>query len=254
MFAYAVIAVAAFAAGAINSIAGGGTLLSFPALVWIGRNPVMANATNCLALWPGSMAAMFGFRHDLAKVRRWLLLLTIPALVGGAVGAVLLLHTPTKTFTKLVPFLILAATLLLATQELITRRLKLVARSHENPSAGWVTFVFIFQLLVGVYGGYFGGGIGILMLAALGLIGLTDMHEMNGLKNLLALCINGIAMTYFALSGAVLWKDGAIMAVAAIAGGYLGARIAHRLGRTFVRNAVIAIGIAMSIALFLRAA
>jgi uncharacterized membrane protein YfcA len=247
-----VIALAAFAAGAINSIAGGGTLISFPALVWIGVNPVMANATNSFALWPGSFAAMVGFRRDLAKIRRWLLLLTIPALIGGGAGAVLLMHTSTQTFTRLVPFLILGATLLLAVQEVITRRLRIVAREHENPSAAWVTFVFIFQFLVGIYGGYFGGGIGILMLAALGLIGLTDMHEMNGLKNLLAICINGVAAIYFAFSGAVLWKDGAIMALAAIVGGYLGARVAKRLGRTFVRRAVVFIGLAMGIALFFK--
>jgi uncharacterized protein len=247
-----VIALAAFAAGAINSIAGGGTLLSFPALVWIGVNPVMANATNSFALWPGSLAAMFGFRRDLANIRRWLLLLTIPAFVGGAAGAVLLLHTSMTTFTHLVPFLILGATLLLAAQEVITRRLGLVGRTHEKPTAGWVTFVFIFQFLVGIYGGYFGGGIGILILAALGLIGLTDMHEMNGLKNLLAICINGVAALYFAFSGAVIWKDGFIMAVAAIIGGYLGARIAHRFGQTFVRRAVVVIGLAMGIALFFK--
>jgi uncharacterized membrane protein YfcA len=247
-----VIALAAFAAGAINSIAGGGTLISFPALVWIGVNPVMANATNSFALWPGSVAAMVGFRRDLAKVRRWLLFLTIPALLGGAVGAVLLLHTSTTTFTQLVPFLILGATLLLAVQEVITRRLGLVSRAHEKPTMGWVTFVFVFQFLVGIYGGYFGGGIGILILAALGFIGLTDMHEMNGLKNLLAICINGVAALYFAFSGAVLWKDGAIMAVAAIIGGYLGARVAQRLGQTFVRRAVVVIGLAMGVALFFK--
>jgi len=215
-------------------------------------NPVMANATNSFALWPGSFAAMFGFRRELAKIRRWLLLLTIPALAGGGTGAVLLMHTSTKTFTRLVPFLILGATLLLAAQEIITRRLGLVARAHEKPTAGWVTFVFAFQFLVGVYGGYFGGGIGILMLAALGLIGLTDMHAMNGLKNLLAICINGIAALYFAFGGAVLWRDGIIMAVTAIIGGYLGARIAHRLGRTFVRRAIVVIGLAMGVALFFK--
>jgi uncharacterized protein len=247
-----IIVIAAFAAGAINSIAGGGTLLSFPALVWIGVNPVMANATNTFALWPGSFAAMVGFRRELGNVRRWLLLLTIPALLGGATGGVLLLHTSMATFTRLVPFLILGATLLLAGQELITRRLGLVARAHENPSAGWITIVVIFQFLVGIYGGYFGAGIGILILAALGLIGLTDMHEMNGLKNLLAICINGVAAIYFAWSGAVVWKDGFIMAVAAIIGGYLGARVARRLGRTFVRRSVVVIGLAMGIALFFK--
>jgi len=220
--------------------------------VWIGVNPVMANATNSFALWPGSFAAMIGYRRDLAKVRRWLLLLMIPAFAGGAAGAVMLMHTSTKTFSRLVPFLILGATVLLAAQEVITKRLGVVARAHEKPTAGWVTFVFVFQFLVGIYGGYFGGGIGILMLAALGLIGLTDMHEMNGLKNLLAICINGVAAIYFAISGAVLWRDGTIMAITAIIGGYLGARLAKRLGRTFVRRAVVVIGLAMGIALFFK--
>ena len=242
-----VILTAAFVAGAINSIAGGGTLLSFPALVWIGRDPILANATNSVALWPGSFAGMVGFRRELADVRRWLLLLTIPSLLGGALGAILLLRTSTKTFTHLVPFLILGATLLLAAQEIITRRLQRVAQGRH-----WIVFAFVFQFFVGIYGGYFGAGMGILMLAALGLIGLTDLHQMNGLKNLLAICINGIAAVYFAISGAVLWRDAVIMAVAAIAGGYAGARIARKLGRKFVRGAVVFIGLAMTVALWLR--
>ncbi len=252
MLDYLLIAAAAFAAGAINSVAGGGTLLSFPTLVWLGRNPIFANATNAVALWPGSLSAMIGYRDDLGRVRRWLLLLTIPSVAGGALGAVLLLHTSEKTFSRLVPFLILGATLLLAAQEVISRKLNLIAKAHENPTVGWVIFVFTFQLLVGLYGGYFGAGMGILMLAALGLIGLTDLHEMNGLKNLLAVCINGIATVYFALSGAVLWLDAAIMAVAAIAGGFVGAKMAKRLGRKFVRGAVVVIGLIMTIVLFFK--
>ncbi|HYM59258.1 MAG TPA: sulfite exporter TauE/SafE family protein [Thermoanaerobaculia bacterium] len=243
-----VIVLAALAAGMINSIAGGGTLISFPALLWIGRDPIMANATNTVALWPGSLAGMIGFRRELATVRRWMLLLMIPALAGGALGAVLLLHTSSSTFKRLVPFLILGATLLLAFQEVIARSFRIVATAHENPTTGWVVFAFSFQFLVGIYGGYFGAGIGILMLAALGLIGLTDLHQMNGLKNLLAICINGVAAIYFALSGAVHWPDAAIMAVASIAGGYIGARVARRLGRKFVRGAVVAIGLIMTVA------
>ncbi len=211
----------------------------------------MANATNSVALWPGSFAGMIGFRRELATVQRWLLLLTIPSLIGGAIGAVLLLHTSTKTFARLVPILILGATLLLAFQEVITRRLTLAAQAAK-PTHGWIVFVFTFQLLVGIYGGYFGAGMGILMLAALGLIGLTDLHQMNGLKNLLAICINGIAAVYFAISGAVIWNDALLMAVAAVIGGYAGARVARRLGRTFVRGAVVAIGIGMTIALAVR--
>ena len=242
-----IVFVAALLAGAVNSIAGGGTLISFPALVWIGRPPIMANATNAVALWPGSFAGMVGFRRELASVPRWLLLLIIPSLAGGAAGAILMLHTSTHTFVRIVPFLILGATLLLAFQELITKWLP-----AHRPTSAWIAFVFTLQLLVGVYGGYFGAGMGILMLAALGLIGLTDLHQMNGLKNLLALCINGVAAIYFAVSGAVIWSDAIPMAVASIIGGFAGARVAHRLGRKFVRVTVVAIGLVMTVALSLR--
>jgi uncharacterized protein len=244
--------IAAFVAGGINSIAGGGTLLSFPMLVWLGRPPIIANATNTVALWPGSLAGVFGFRKELGKVQRWLLLLFIPSLLGGGLGAWLLLRTSEKTFVRIVPLLILVATLLLAAQEVITRRLGLIARAHERPTVAWVTFVFTFQFAVGIYGGYFGAGMGILMLAALGFIGLTDLHQMNGLKNLLAICINGVAAIYFAMTGSVRWHDGLIMAVASIIGGYMGARLAKRLGRRFVRAAVVVIGLVMTVALFFK--
>ena len=239
-------------AGAVNSIAGGGTLISFPTLVWLGRDPILANATNTVAMWPGSLAAAFGFRRELASVRRWLLLLILPSLIGGALGGWLLLRTPTSTFERLVPFLILGATLLLAGQEVITRRLGVLSKAHENPTIGWVTFVFAFQFLVGVYGGYFGAGMGILMLAALGLIGLTDLHQMNGLKNILAVGINGIAAIYFALANAVVWRDVGVLTVGTIIGGYLGARAARRLGRKFVRSAVVVIGLVMTVALVVK--
>jgi uncharacterized membrane protein YfcA len=249
MLASLAVFLAGVTAGAINAVAGGGTLISFPVLLWLGRNPIAANATNTVAIWPGSLAGVIGFRRELMSVRRWLLLLVIPSFAGGALGAWLLLRTPPSTFERLVPLLILVATLLLAAQEMITRRLGFVAEAHERPTAGWVTFVFTFQFLVGIYGGYFGAGMGILMLAALGLIGLTDMHQMNGLKNLLAICINGIAAVYFMLSDSVIWGDVALMAIGSIIGGLLGARVAHRLGRKFVRGFVVAIGVVMSIAL-----
>ena len=248
----AVIFFAGVAAGSINAIAGGGTLISFPALMWIGRDAIVANATNTVAMWPGSLAGAFGFRRELATAKRWLLLLIVPSIIGGALGAWLLLRTPNSTFERLVPFLILGATILLALQETVTRRLGLVAKSHENPGAGWMTFVLIFQFVVGVYGGYFGAGMGILMLAALGLIGMTDMHQMNGVKNVLAVFINGIAAIYFAVASAVAWSDVLVMTAGTILGGYLGARVARRFGRCFVRAAVVVIGIVMSVALFLR--
>jgi len=247
-----VISIAAFAAGAINSIAGGGTLLSFPALVWIGRPIVVANATNTVAIWPGSFAGVIGFRREIASLDRWLYLLTIPALAGGITGAVLLLRTPEKTFAQLVPFLILAATILVAAQEAIAKRIPIFAAAHEKRTAGGIVFAFVFQFIVSIYGGYFGAGMGILMLAALGLIGLRDIHQMNGLKNLLAICINGVAAIYFAISHAVVWRDAGVMAIFSIIGGYTGARLAKRLGRRFVRGFVIVIGLTMTVALAIR--
>jgi uncharacterized membrane protein YfcA len=247
-----VIAAAAFVAGIINSIAGGGTLLSFPALIWIGRSAVVANATNTVAVWPASVAGAFGFRRDIATLDRWLFLLTIPSLAGGIAGAILLLRTPEKVFIRIVPLLILGATILLAAQEPIAKRLQMFAAAHERRTTGGMIFAFVFQFFVSVYGGYFGAGMGILMLAALGLIGLRDLHQMNGLKNLLAICINGVAAIYFALSHAVVWRDAGVMAVTSILGGYLAARVARRLGRRFVRGFVIAIGLLMTVALAIR--
>ncbi len=134
MLQYLVIAAAALLAGGINSIAGGGTLISFPALVWIGRSTIVANATNTVAIWPGSLAGTLGFRHELKNLPRWLLLLILPALIGGISGAVILLKTPERTFAHLVPFLILGATILLAAQEVISRKLRLFVETHERPS------------------------------------------------------------------------------------------------------------------------
>lgn len=247
---YGLIAAAAFAAGMMNSVAGGGTLLSFPALVWIGRDPLLANATNTIALWPGSLAGAWGFRRYLEGLGRKAALLFIPSLLGGGLGAFLLLQTPSKIFGEMVPWLILAATLLLAAQAPVSRFVDRFTGAHRGTT--WWTGALCFQFLVGVYGGYFGAGIGILMLAALGLLGFSDIHQMNALKNLLALSINGVAAVYFAASGAVVWTDGLLMAIASIGGGLAGSHLAKRLGRRAVRLIVIGIGFFMAISLFLR--
>ena len=245
-----VVAAAAFAAGLINSIAGGGTLVSFPALLWTGRDPVLANATSTVALWPASLAGVYGFRRELKGGARLFLLFGAPSLAGGVLGAALLLRTPSGTFARLVPFLILFASVLLAAQEPVAR--KLGRAEGSEPTRAWWAGAIVFQFFVGVYGGYFGAGIGILMLAALGLLGFTDIHRMNALKNLLAICINGVAAVYFIASGAVIWSDVLVMTFAAVAGGYAGARLAYRLGRRFVRLAVIFIGLLMSVSLFFK--
>ena len=238
-----VIFTAALVAGAINSVAGGGTLISFPALLWIGRDPIVANATNSVALWPASFAGMLGFRREMATIRRWLWLLTIPSVIGAALGAWLLLRTPSKTFEHIVPVLILSATLLLAAQEFISRRLGVIARAHEHPTIGWVTFVFLFQFIVGVYGGYFGAGQGIFLLGILGVALAQDLQRTNGLKNLLAGLVNGVAGVYFVSTVHVEWAPAAVIAVTSMLGAHLGARYGQRLKPSTLRSVIVVVGI-----------
>ncbi len=248
----AVIFAAGFVAGVINSVAGGGTLVSFPSLLWIGRDPIVANVTNTVALWPGSLSAMLGFRRELRGSRLWMWLLAVPSLLGGLVGAMLLLRTPSRTFAAIVPFLILFATIVFAVQAPLSRWLRNETDVARQQAPAWWVGAALFQLGVATYGGYFGAGIGILMLAALALLGLTDIHQMNGLKNFFAVCINLVAAAYFMLWGPVRWADALFMALGAISGGLGGAGLARRLGREFVRRTVILIGLGMTVSLFLR--
>jgi uncharacterized membrane protein YfcA len=247
---HGVVLVAAVAAGFVNSIAGGGSLLTFPTLVWVGVAPVAASATNTVGLWPGSFGGVVGFRRHLPQ-RPVIVLLGVPSLLGGIIGAVLLLRTPQHVFEALAPVLVGLATVLLAAQEPLSKRISRGSLVGER-SARFVAVAVVFQLLVGIYGGFFGAGIGIMMLAALAILGLTDIHQMNALKNLLAIAINGVAAVYFAAQGAVLWTDAGLMAVGSVAGGFAGAALAHRLGRRLVRQAVIAIGVAASVSLLLK--
>lgn len=247
---HGLVAVAAVAGGFVNSIAGGGSLLTFPTLVWVGVDPVTASATNTVGLWPGSLGGVVGFRRHLPD-RSVIVLLTIPSLVGGIIGAVLLLRTPEDVFEGLAPVLVFLATVLLALNEPLSRRIRRGSLAGER-TTGFVVAAVVFQLLVGIYGGFFGAGIGIMMLAALAILGLTDIHEMNALKNLLAIAINGLAAFYFAWKGALMWTDVLLMAGASIAGGLGGAALANRLGRRVVRQAVIAIGVVASLSLLLK--
>jgi uncharacterized membrane protein YfcA len=217
--------------------------------VWLGLPSVTANATSTVAIWPGTLGGVWGFRRELASADRRLLLFVVPSTIGGLAGALLLQLTPTAVFDRLVPFLILFATVLFAAQGPIQRRFRATVADESRGS--WL-LPGIFQFLVGVYGGYFGAGIGIMMLAALSLMGLTDMFQMNGLKNLFALCINGIAAFYFMAAGMVSWPYALAMAIGAMAGGIAGAGVARRLGQRTVRHLVVAIGVAMAISLMLR--
>jgi uncharacterized membrane protein YfcA len=241
----------AFLAGAINSVAGGGTLVSFPTLIWLGLNSVTANATSTVAIWPGTVGSAWGYRNELRGAEPRFRILIVPSLIGGLTGALMLRWTTPATFDRMVPFLILFATILLSAQEPVQRMLK-IAHTERHRTTKWLVGAIVFQFLVGVYGGYFGAGIGILMLAALGILGLKDIHEMNSLKVVFGGTINGIAALYFIWAGMVYWPDVLLMAVGAIAGGYGGAGMARKLGRTAVRRIVILIGFGMAISLFVR--
>jgi uncharacterized membrane protein YfcA len=248
---YLVVFLAAFAAGAINSVAGGGTLISFPSLIWVGLPSTVANATSTVAIWPGSLGGVWGYRHDLRGLPNATYALIVPSLVGGIIGAVLLVLTPTDVFDRLIPLLILFATLLFILQEPVQRLIRTTGKAHAG-STSWLVGALLFQLGVSVYGGYFGAGIGILMLAAFGIMGFTDIHQMNGLKSFLAVCINGVAAVYFIWNGMVSWPHALVMAAGAVLGGVGGAGIARRIGPKGVRRIVIIVGFTMAISLLFR--
>jgi uncharacterized membrane protein YfcA len=239
------VVMAAALGGAINAIAGGGTLITFPALVGLGVPAIVANATSTVALWPGAIASMYGYRHELAGVRSWAARFAVPSLLGGLVGALLLLRTPGDRFDQIVPWLVLGATLLFVVQRPLMAALR--KRSGDTVSFDPATrppslALLIFQFGVAVYGGYFGAGIGILMLAALGFMGFSNIHRMNGLKNWGGLCINITAAVTFALLGLVDWPVAIAMAAGAMLGGYAGSRLAQKVPQEYVRRMVIVIG------------
>jgi uncharacterized membrane protein YfcA len=241
---------AAFAAGLINSVAFGGTLITFPTLIWLGLNSVTANATSTIVIWPGTVASSWGFRREIHGIESRLFTLLIPSLVGGFAGAWLLRLTPASLFDRLVPYLILFATLLFLAQEPVQRYLKTGGASHQ--SARWLLGAAVFQLLVAVYGGYFGAGIGILMLAAFSVIGLTKVHAMIGLKVLLGGTINAVAVTYFVWNQMVYWPYAIVMVMGSLAGGYGGAVFARRLSGVAIRRIVIIVGFALALLFFMR--
>jgi uncharacterized protein len=247
---------AAFLAGIVNSVAGGGTLLTFPALIAAGLSPLVANATSTVALLPATLSSMLGYRDELAGARRWALALTVPSLAGGGLGALLLLHTSNATFNRVVPWLVLAATLLFALQRPLLRWIRgadAETKTHaELEQRSPAPALLAAQFVVGVYGGYFGAGIGILMLASLGFMGFSNIHRMNGLKNWGAFCMNFVAAVTFAFSGIVTWPVAVSMAVGSIAGGYVGARAAQRVPQGVVRWTVVAVGVGSGIWLALR--
>lgn len=246
---YTFLCISALLAGIMNSVAGGGTLLTFPALTRVVGEAV-ANATSTVALLPGSIAGAFGYRKELVECRRFVLRMLIPSIIGGALGAWLVGENP-DTFKRLVPWLILTAALLFVIQAPVSRWLKMHTPNRE-PSRLAQAGLIGFQFLIAVYGGYFGAGIGILMLTALGFMGIGNIHRMNAVKTFLAAMINGASVIEFIRRGMVNWEYAGAMAGAAVVGGYVGARVARRLPPQYVRYAVIVIGFGLAVYYFIR--
>jgi len=242
---YLWLCLAAFGAGAVNAVAGGGTLLTFPTLDATRIGSVFANATSAIALLPGSAASAWGYRRELANCRRWLVFLGIPSLLGGGLGALLLYYGGEPTFKAIVPWLILAAATLFLLQPAISRFFRQHA-AHGPPSPRLLAVILVCQFAIGLYGGYFGAGIGILMLSSLSFLGLADIHHVNALKTFLALCMNGVSAMLLSVLGQVVWPYGLAMAAAAIIGGYAGARLALKLRPPIVRWIVIVLGFSLA--------
>lgn len=244
------LALSALAAGAINAVAGGGTLLTFPALLSVLPERA-ANVTSTLALIPGSLGSAWGYRAELKACRGLALLLTLPCLIGGAIGALLLVRLPPGVFRALVPWLVLLAALLFALQPRLTARAR--ARGPAGPPTRRARVALVAaQLLIGVYGGYFGAGIGILMLSALGVLGLGSIHQMNALKSYLGLMINAVALALFVAGGEIDYRYGLIMAASAVVGGYAGARLALRVPTAALRGVVVVAGFSLAAYFFSR--
>ena len=255
MTEHLILCVSAVLAGIINSVAGGGTLLTFPSLTYVlgsgDEAAVIANATSTIALFPGSLASVWGYRQELKGTRSSLLPLLIPSLIGGAIGTWLVVSYPAKTFMLLVPWLILLATLLFMLQPMISKWTG-IGLPHEAPTLRTRVGIVAFQFLVALYGGYFGAGIGILMLSSLALMGDSNIHRMNAMKALLASIINGTSVSLFVWQNKVNWPLALPMIVAGIIGGFAGATLARKLNKNHIRYGVIAIGFVVSATYFVR--
>jgi uncharacterized membrane protein YfcA len=271
--------VAAIVAGALNAIAGGGSFFSFPALIFVGIAPISANATSTVALWPGIIASAIAYRGKFTLRWRELIVIALVSMVGGVVGALLLLRTSDQLFRQILPYLMLAATLLFTfgksfTNQIarFTEKLKnnqphnrtpnldpesITLQSPPEPSRSipqrstnigiskswWVLILF---LAIAVYGGFFGGGLGILLLASLTIMGMDNINQMNAIKTLLNACINGMAIAQFAISDVVVWQQALLMAIGAIVGGYLSAHYAQQLNAIWVRRFVIVVAFGLT--------
>ncbi len=246
----------ALLAGGINALAGGGSFLAFPALLFAGVPPINANATCTLALLPGGIGSIWAYRADFDAPRKILLTMSAISFVGGLLGAIIMLKTPPGIFVKLIPYLILSATLIFAFGNRLTGAFlanRLVKGDGapsvpENMPLGSV----LFQLIIAVYGGYFGAGMGIVILAGLSILGMTKIHSMNALKVVLSSIINFIAAVAFVLAGVIYWREVSIMAVGGIIGGILAAKVSQKLPAILVKRLIIGVGLILTVAFFFK--
>ena len=246
MLEWTILLLAAFVAGALNAVAGGGSFLTLPALVFTGVPPVVANATGTVALLPGYAAGAWGFKEDMqAPPGLSMKSIIVLSLIGGSIGAALLLVTPDHLFRKVVPWLLLAATAMFAFGPQLRQWASRGNQSGQSSSASSIK-AGVGMMVVAIYGGYFNGGLGILLLALFGLLGQTQLNAMNGMKNLVSALLTAIAVAIYAAGGVVLWEQALIMMIAATAGGYGGARVARKIPANWLRWGIVLTGLVMA--------
>jgi uncharacterized membrane protein YfcA len=241
-----VLVLAGLAAGGINAVAGGGSLVSFPTLIALGLPPLTANVTNSVAVWPGYVGTSWGYRRELRHQRRRLAALVPSAMLGAVAGSALLLLTSEQLFARVVPFLVLLGALLLAVQGRVTDRVRSCLGAGADIRS---PLLHAGMAVAAAYGAYFGGGLGVVLLAALGLFLDDTLQHLNALKSVLSLLINAVALVAFSLFGPVVWSAVAVLAPAALAGGYLGARVARRLRPSALRAVVVVFAVGVALAL-----
>lgn len=267
VFHLCIIFVAGGIAGLMNSIAGGGTIVTFPALILAGIPSIPANATSTMALLPSALGYTYGYRKNIPAVWNWIKLFSLVSIVGGFLGGILLVKTPPAIFDWLVPFLILLATGLFTANSFFQRFIHFEPKKAKEGAHGtgresgagtaaraeskhWLASVVIFQFFISIYGGYFGAGIGILMLATLGMMGMANIHEMNTVKGILGFLINIIAAVYFAMKGLVHWEAAIVMTCGSAIGGFSGAHFAQKIPQHAVRWIITGIGVALTLVMF----
>ncbi len=237
-------------AGGLNALAGGGGFITLPALIFTGATPILANTSGTVAVWPGIVGSMIAYRKHLQTKKHPLVLYFFLALIGSSIGATLLLISTNIFFSKLLPFLLLFASLLFIYGKQWTAFF--LSKKAENISLPkWVIYSLLF--LIAIYGGYFGGGMGIMTLAVLSLIGMDQIHEMNAVKTLLVLVINGVGATIFIVTGKVLWSHALVMSVGCLFGGYLAGNLVQKVNPIYVRRLIATIAVSMTVYFFYKA-